>query len=142
MANDAKFTADESRQLAVVIARAWADPDLADAYRRDPGAVLRGAGIDIGGRDAPSLPDKPGDLGAIPASENMAMSSSASSISCATCPCSGCTASCACCTGVKAEISDPQMEAMMRLADDPAGREAARNLMAKWDVSVGKARVG
>ena len=121
MADDT-WSADESRQLAVVIARLWSDPALAEAYRRDPEAVLGGAGITLRGRAAPEIPAKPDDLGAQSTTNSLAMSSSASSLSCATCPCTGCTASCACCTSVKAE---PQMDSIMKLAEDPVGREQA-----------------
>jgi hypothetical protein len=137
MASEAKFTAEESRQLAAFIARAWADPALAEAYRRDPRAVLSGAGIDLGGRDVPDLPDKPGDLGSQPLNETMALSSSASSISCATCPCSGCTASCAC-VAESTKVLEKQLGAVMQLAEDPGSREYARALMSKWDVKVGR----
>lgn len=132
MATDASMTMEEARQFAVLIARAWADPNLADAYQRDPKAVLSGAGIDLGNRAAPDLPPKPDALASQTA--NLAVSSSASSVSTITCPCSGCTASCAC---VKADISQTQLEAMMKLAEDPKGREAARSLMATWNVTLG-----
>ncbi|GAA1433426.1 hypothetical protein GCM10009601_55910 [Streptomyces thermospinosisporus] len=137
MASEAKFTAEESRKLAAFIARAWADPALAEAYRRDPRAVLSGAGIDLGGRDVPDLPDKPGDLGSQPLNDTFAISSSASSISCATCPCTGCTASCAC-VAESAEVLDKQLGAVKQLAEDPGGREYARALMSKWNVKVGR----
>jgi hypothetical protein len=136
--NDA-FSADESRQLAVLIARAWADPALAVAYQQNPEAVLMGAGIELRGRTAPQLPAKPDELAAQPVSAS-AMGSSASSLTCATCPCTGCTASCACTVSDKvAEISDSQMSAIMMLAEDPAGREQARNLVARWDIKIGSA---
>ena len=137
MAGDDAFTADESRQLAIVFARAWADPALADAYGRDPKAVLSGAGINLRGREAPEIPPKPDELAAQPMAA-MAAGSSASSLSCATCPCTECTASCACCTSLKVEqLADPQLDAMMKLAEDPDGRAEARRLMASWDVKVG-----
>lgn len=142
MTSKTTFSPEESRQLAVLIARSWADPSLADAYRRDAQAVLGGAGIDLGDRPAPDLPEKPGDLGSQTGGENLAMSSSASSLSCATCPCTGCSASCACCTGLKAEITQPQMDAIMKLAEDTKGRESARELMAKWDIKIGSSVVG
>ncbi|MFF6953829.1 hypothetical protein ACFZAD_34985 [Streptomyces iakyrus] len=137
MASEAKFTAEESRQLAAFIARAWADPALAEAYRRDPRAVLGGAGIDLGGRDVPDLPDKPGDLGSQPLDDSFASGSCASSISCATCPCSGCTASCAC-PEEHAKVMEKQLDAVMQLAEDPGSREYARELMSKWDIRVGR----
>ena len=133
MKTSASMTLEESRQFAVLIARAWADPNLADAYDRDPKAVLSGAGIDLGSRPAPELPAKPEELASQP-TNSLSMSSSASSASTITCPCSACTASCAC---AKADISATQLEAMMKLADDPKGREAARSLMATWDVKLG-----
>jgi hypothetical protein len=34
---------------------------------------------------------------------------------------------------------DSQMDAIMKLAEDPVGREQARNLMASWDVKIGSA---
>jgi hypothetical protein len=130
----ASLSTDEARQLAVLIARAWADPELSAAYQRDPKAVLSGAGIDLGDREAPELPARPADLGS-QGTNALAISSSASSISTVTCPCSACTASCAC---VEAgEIPQTQMEAMMKLSEDPKGREAARALMATWDVKLG-----
>jgi hypothetical protein len=132
MAED-KFSGDESRKLAVLIARVWADPQLASDYSRDPQAVLRGAGINLAGRSVPQIPEKPAELAAHSVVA-AASGSSASSISCATCPCSGCTASCACCTE-KAELR-PQLEAMMKLAEDPAGREQARKMMATWNVKL------
>jgi hypothetical protein len=135
MSTSASITLEESRQFAVLIARAWADPSLADAYKRDPNAVLSGAGIDLGSRPAPELPARPDDLASQP-TNSLAVSSSASSVSTVTCPCSACTASCAC---AKADISASQQEAMMKLADDPKGREAARSLMATWDVKLGTA---
>jgi hypothetical protein len=132
MADD-RFTADESRKLAVLVARVWADSELASEYDRDPRAVLSGAGISLGDRAAPQIPEKPAELAAQPIAAR-ASGSSASSISCATCPCSGCTASCACCA-LKEDLR-PQLDAMMKLAEDPAGRERARELMAKWDVKL------
>jgi hypothetical protein len=133
MSPTASMSSDESRQFAVLIARAWADPQLMAAYKRDPKAVLSGAGIEMGDREAPEIPARPADLGS-QASNNMAISSSASSVSTVTCPCSACSASCAC---VKADVSESQMEAMMKLADDPQGRAAARALTATWDVRLG-----
>lgn len=129
------MSSDESRRFAVLIARAWADPKLTAAYQRDPKAVLSGAGIELGDREPPELPARPADLGA-QVTNASAISSSASSASTVTCPCSACTASCAC---VKADISQSQMEAMMKLADDPKGREAARALTATWDIKLGTA---
>lgn len=131
----ASLSSDEARNYAVLIARAWSDPELSAAYRRDPEAVLSGAGIDLGDREPPELPARPADLGS-QATTGMAISSSASSVSTVTCPCSACTASCAC---AQADISQTQMEAMMKLAEDPKGREAARALMTTWDVKLGAA---
>jgi hypothetical protein len=133
MASKSTMSTDEARQFAVIIARAWADGDLAAAYERDPKAVLSGAGIDLGDREAPALPARPVDLGS-QASNSLAVASSASSVSTVTCPCSACSASCAC---AKADVSDSQMEAIMKLAADPKGREAARALTATWDVKLG-----
>lgn len=128
-----RFTAEESRKLAVLFARIWANQQLAQDYDRDPLAVLRGAGIDIGARSAPQLPARPAELEA----QNMAAAasgSSASSISCASCPCTGCTASCACCLADQAMRA--QFESIQKLAEDPAGREQARALMSSWDVKI------
>jgi hypothetical protein len=133
MATKASMTMEEARQFAVLIARAWADPSLADAYRRDSKAVLSGAGIDLGDRPAPDLPPKPDEL-ASQTMNSLTLASSASSGSTITCPCTACTASCAC---LKADISETQLEAMMKLADDPKGREAARSLMSTWNVTLG-----
>jgi hypothetical protein len=132
MADD-HFTSDESRKLAVVIARVWADPQLARAYRQSPEAVLSGAGISLGGRTAPEIPEKPAELAA-QRTVSAAALSSASSISCATCPCSGCTASCAC-AALKDDMHS-HLDAMMKLAADPAGREQARKMMANWDIKL------
>ncbi len=131
MAND-RFTADETRKLAVVIARVWADPQLAQTYAKSPEAVLSGAGLNLGGRAAPEIPEKPAELSAQRAVGGASLSS-ASSISCATCPCSGCTASCAC-----AQLQDmrPHLDAMMKLAEEPAGREQARKMMANWEIKL------
>jgi hypothetical protein len=131
---EARFSAEESRKLAVLIARAWSDAQLASDYERDPDAVLRGAGINLGARAAPTLPPKPAELEAQPLAA-MASGSSASSISCATCPCSGCTASCAC----PSELSTlglPTETAILELAADPQGRQRARELIANWDIKL------
>lgn len=130
---DDRFTADESRKLAVLIARAWADPYVAKAYAQNPAAVLTGAGIDLAGRTAPTLPEKPSEIAAQRAVASASLSS-ASSVSCATCPCSGCTAACACVA--EREALTPHLEAMMKLASDPSGREQARKMMSSWDVKL------
>jgi hypothetical protein len=128
-----KFTLEESRKLAVLIARSWADPALAEQYRVAPEAVLAGSGIDLHGREAPELPARPADL----PTENLpspASFSSASSLSTVTCPCTGCTASCA---GAAPEVlASDQVTAMMKLADDPKGRENARQLTAAWGIDL------
>jgi len=132
MADD-RFSADESRKLAVVIARVWSDPNLARAYSQNPEAVLSGAGVNLAGRAAPAIPEKPAEL-----SNQRAVSaasvSSASSVSCATCPCSGCTASCAC-ASVREEMTT-HLDAMMKLANDPTAREQARKMMSNWDIKL------
>ncbi len=132
MAED-RFTAEESRKLAVLVARAWDDPQLTAEYERDPKAVLSGAGIKLGGRTAPELPEKPAELEMQPAVAS-SEASSASSASTITCPCCACTASCAC-EAIDRELQ-PQMEAMMKLAEDPEARAQARELMASWDVKL------
>lgn len=140
MAKTDSFSADESRKLAAVIARTWANPALAADYQRDPQAVLSGAGIELGNRSAPSIPERPDELSAQP----MAMAasgSSASSFSCASCPCTGCTASTACCAGAIAEnqvaaLDTSHVDAIMKLAEDPAGRAQARQLMSQWDIKL------
>jgi len=133
MAED-KFTAEESRKLAVLFARAWSDASLAADYAENPKAVLAGAGVHIGSRAAPEIPARPAEI----EGQAMVMSasgSSASSISCATCPCSGCTASCACCA-LKDDLGS-HVEAILKLAEDPAGRAQAREMMARWNVNFG-----
>lgn len=131
--SDNRFTTDESRKLAVLFARAWSDAGVARAYSQNPAAVLSGAGVDLGGRAAPPLPDKPSEISAQRA-VSAASLSSASSISCATCPCSGCTASCAC-LAVREEMT-AHLDAMMKLAADPGARENARKMMANWDIKL------
>jgi hypothetical protein len=131
--SDDRFTADETRKLAVVIARVWSDPQLARAYTQSPEAVLSGAGISLAGRAAPEIPEKPAELAAQRAVSSASISS-ASSLSSATCPCTGCTASCACGT-LKADMQ-PHLDAMMKLSADPAGREQARKMMANWDIKI------
>jgi len=124
------FTGEESRKLAVLIARAWSDPELAAEYKQAPEAVLSGAGISLAGRAAPKLPEKPAELavqGTI-----RAATSSASSLSTITCPCTGCTASCANCV-VEAK---PDVAALLQLADSPESRAQARKLTAAWGLSV------
>jgi hypothetical protein len=132
MADD-RFTTEESRKLAVLVARAWGDPQLAAEYKRDPKAVLSGAGIKLSGRAAPELPEKPAELEMQPMVSS-SESSSISSASTVTCPCSACTASCAC-QAVEQELK-PQLEAMMKLAEDPEARASARELMASWDIKL------
>ena len=125
-----QFTTDESRTLAVLIARAWSDPELAAEYKREPEAVLSGAGISLAGRAAPELPDKPAELAA--QAQVRAASSSASSLSTITCPCTGCTASCANCVAE----ARPDSAALLKLADSPESRAQARKLTAAWGLSV------
>jgi hypothetical protein len=141
VADSGSFSAEDSRKLAVLFARAWANPALAGDYKKDPHAVLRAIGVDLGTRDAPVIPEPPNELAAQP----MAMAasgSSASSFTCASCPCTGCTASCACCVGAKeAAAGQPVLEskhvdAIMKLAENPEGRAQARALLAKWDVKL------
>lgn len=128
-----QFTAEESRKFAVLIARAWADPALAEAYESDPAAVLAGSGIMLQGRTAPDLPPKPEDL-ATTTLKSSADFSSASSISTVTCPCSGCTASCA--QPCAASILVGQQDAIMHLAEDPKAREQARAMTAAWGINL------
>jgi hypothetical protein len=140
VAGSDSFSADESRKMAALIARTWANPALAADYQRDPQAVLSGAGVELGNRAAPAIPERPDELSAQP----MAMAasgSSASSFSCASCPCTGCTASTACCAGAVAEqpatmLDTSHIDAIMKLAEDPAGRAQARQLMSQWDVKL------
>jgi hypothetical protein len=128
------FSADESRKLAVLIARVWGDAKLEQEYMRDPETVLQGAGITLAGRRVPEIPEKPAELAA-QSLVAAASGSSASSISCATCPCSGCTASCACCN-VKPEQFREHIDTIMKLADSPERREQARKMMNSWDIKV------
>lgn len=130
---DNRFSVDESRKLAVLIARIWADAKLEGDYQRDPEAILQAAGITLGGRPSPEIPEKPAELAA-QSLVAAASGSSASSISCATCPCSGCTASCACCA-IKDDLRE-QVERIIKLADNPASREQARKMMANWDIKM------
>jgi hypothetical protein len=127
---DASYTAEESRKLAVLIARAWADPQLAGEYRRAPEAVLSGAGINLAGRPAPDLPERPSELAAQRVVSGAAFSS-ASSLSTLTCPCTGCTASCA---GVAAADLSKHLDSIVKLADSPEGRREARRMTAAWDI--------
>ncbi len=130
---DERFTADETRKLAVLIARIWANPQLESDYKRDPEAVLWGAGVNLGGRAMPQIPEKPAEL----AAQNLVAAAefaSASSFSTVTCPCTAFTGSC--------HVTDPstiqpQVDALMKLAEDPAGREQARKLVAGWDLKLG-----
>jgi hypothetical protein len=130
---ESTFNLDESRKLAVLVARAWSDPHLAATYRANPAAVLSGAGINLGDRAAPTLPDRPSELG----SQDLAKAasfSSASSVSTVSCPCSAFTASCAGPAAVEAASLDRQTAMIAKLAEDPAGREQARRMAAAWSV--------
>ncbi|HWO33702.1 MAG TPA: hypothetical protein VNO32_33320 [Candidatus Acidoferrum sp.] len=126
-----QFTGDESRKLAVLIARIWANPQLASQYQEAPAAVLSGAGINLGDRAVPGIPEKPSELAAQRLVSSVS-SDSASSLSTITCPCSACTASCANC---KAELL-PDSSALMKLADSPESRAQARKMTAAWSVSL------
>jgi len=128
-----QFSAEESRKLAVLIARAWADPHLAAEYKRSPEAVLSGAGISLSGRTTPELPDRPAELAA--RAELRAEASSASSLSTITCPCTGCTASCANCIASEADFR-PDSAALLKLADSEESRAQARKLAAAWGLNV------
>lgn len=131
MADDT-FSMDESRKLAGLIARAWSSPTLVADYQRDPSAVLSGAGIELGGRAAPPLPERPAELPAENAVTSRIATSSASSLSTVSCPCTACTASCA------SPITLPQsaIDAMMKLAEDPEGRARAREITARWGLNL------
>jgi hypothetical protein len=141
MANSGSFSAEESRKLAVLIARTWSNPVLAADYDEDPEAVLRAVGIELGDRAAPEMPERPDELAAQPMAA-AASGSSASSFTCASCPCTGCTASCACCLGVAEEgkiqsaLDTSQIDAILKLAEDPEGRAQARELMSHWDIKL------
>jgi hypothetical protein len=130
---DERYSADESRKLAVLIARIWADSQLEGDYARDPEAVLRAAGISLGGRAPPPIPEKPSELDA-QSVVAAASGSSASSLSTATCPCTGCTASCACCA-LQQDFRE-HIEAFNKLAQEPGAREQARKMMASWNVKI------
>jgi hypothetical protein len=126
---DERYTAEESRNLAVLIARIWADPQLADEYQRNPEAVLSGAGIKLSGRAVPTIPEKPAELAAL--SQARVAADSASSLSTITCPCTGCTASCSKACAVAVDTG-----ALQKLADSPESRAQARKLMAAWGVNL------
>jgi hypothetical protein len=133
MATD-HYTADESRKLAVLIARIWANPQLASEYQRDPTAVLGGAGVNLAGRAVPEIPEKPAELAA-QAVVRGGVSSSASSASTITCPCTGCTASCACCNE-SVKVLGPDSATLLKLADSPEARAQARKLTSSWGLNV------
>jgi hypothetical protein len=125
------FTADEARKLAVLIARVWADPQLANEYQRAPEAVLSGAGIHLAGRAVPNIPEKPAELAA-QRLVGVGVYSSASSASTVSCPCSACTASCA---GLH-EFSTELINSVMKLAESPEGRQQARKMAAAWNINL------
>ncbi|HEY7874859.1 MAG TPA: hypothetical protein VIG64_07020 [Actinomycetota bacterium] len=127
----ADFNLEESRKLAVLIARTWADPALAERYRNSPGDVLAGAGIDLAGRAAPDLPGRPVSLD-VKGTENIPEFSSASSFSTVSCPCTACTASCA----GPGLVQEMPASAILRLAEDPEGRAAARKMAESWGVKI------
>lgn len=132
------FTSDETARIASVIARAWADPDLEALYRKAPDAVLAGAGIELSGRDAPALPARP-DIGVVgEAGTERASFSSASSASTVSCPCSAFTASCANCASAEARsaLTAVPTDQLLKLAEDPSGREAARKMTSTWNIDV------
>ena len=133
-----QFTAEESRKLAVLIARSWSDPKLASAYKSSPEAVLSGAGINLAGRAVPDIPEKPAELAAqaLVSSGQFAGTSSASSVSTITCPCSGCTASCAGCHSEVLTDFRPDSAALLKLTEDPEARAHARKLTAAWGLSI------
>jgi hypothetical protein len=133
MAED-RFTTEESRKLAVLIARSWADPQLGTKYQDDPEAVLAGAGIALAGRTAPELPGRPGELVGGEIGQTARAFSSASSLSTVTCPCTGCTASCA---GLEAvAVTEAQFSSMVKLAEEPGSREEARKMTSSWGLSI------
>lgn len=132
-----KYSLEESRKLAVLMARIWSDPELAASYRDSPEAVLSGAGVDLKGRPVPEIPERPSGIGELGATQLQA-SGCFSSLSTVSCPCTGCTSACA---GIAvADALDKHVEAMMKLAEDPAGRESARRMTAAWKVSGGSYR--
>lgn len=132
---DDTFSMDESRKLAGLIARSWSSPTLTAEYQRDPSAVLSGAGIELGGRTAPPLPERPADLPADNAVNSLASTQSASSLSTITCPCTGCTASCAG-PGLVETQTAQNVDAMLKLAENPEGRAKAREMTARWGLNV------
>jgi hypothetical protein len=127
MSND--FSLDETRKLAVLMARAWADPQLAANYRANPEAVLSGAGIDLGGRAIPEIPERPSGVAKVDTAK--VATDSASSLSTITCPCSACTASC---HVVAPETLERQMAVLTKLAEDPTARQEARRMTSAWGV--------
>lgn len=133
-----QFSSDESRKIALLIARVWADPSLESQYKDAASAVLAGAGVTLGDRDAPVIPDKPMALAARGLAAASA-TSSASSLSTITCPCTGCTASSAGCLTGEGNfelLPERQINAMMKLADDPKGRESMRKLTSAWGLNI------
>jgi len=124
------FSLDETRKLAVLMARAWADPQLAASYRTNPEAVLSGAGINLGGRTTPEIPERPSGVARVDTA--MVAADSASSLSTITCPCSACTASCHI---VEPETLERQLAVLTKLAEDPTARQEARRIA--WGVPVG-----
>jgi hypothetical protein len=96
--------------------------------------VLTGAGIELGGRTAPPLPERPADLPADNAVTSLASTQSASSLSTITCPCTGCTASCAGLGLVEAQTAN--IDVMLKLADSPDSRARAREMTASWGLNI------
>jgi hypothetical protein len=129
---------DETRKMAALFARAWADPELETQYRSNPDAVLAGAGINLAGRAAPAIPEKPGDIAARAGISAEASFSSASSASTVTCPCSAFTASCANCASEATSMIDPvaATRTLVSLAEDPKAREDARKMTSSWGVQL------
>jgi len=121
------FSLDETRKLAVLMARAWADPQLAANYRSNPDAVLSGAGINLGGRGVPEIPERPSGVAKV--DTGMVSSNSASSLSTITCPCSACSASC---HVVAPETLERQLAVLTKLAEDPTARHEARRMTSAW----------
>lgn len=129
-----KYSLEESRKLAVLMARIWSDPELAASYRHAPEAVLSGAGVDLKGRPVPEIPERPSAIGEVGTGQ-IAARGCWSSLSTVSCPCTACTSSCA--SVDAAGALDGHVAAMIKLAEDPAGRESARRMTASWKISGG-----
>ncbi len=132
------FSADETMKIAGLIARVWSDPQLKEQYERAPAAVLAGADVELGDREAPAIPSPPELVVDTQRGTEMAAGfSSASSASTVSCPCTAFTASCANCAAEAMRVTDPaQTETLMKLIEDPQGRADARRMMSAWNVRI------